>query len=113
MKIGFKNFRRFKDFPMIELGGCTFLVGPNNSGKSTLLKAIVHVENNRVRRSVSGNVVSYESILTEYDGGALSTPKITARNQYNTLKRVVPEVVDTLLHMGCRLNNVLTFASNF
>ena len=53
-KIGFKNFRRFKDFPMIELGGCTFLVGPNNSGKSTLLKAIVHIENNRVRPSYKG-----------------------------------------------------------
>ena len=50
MKIGFKNFRRFKDFPMIELGGCTFLVGPNNSGKSTLLKAIVLVQNNRRHR---------------------------------------------------------------
>lgn len=53
-KIGFKNFRRFVDFPMIELGGCTFLVGPNNSGKSTLLKAIAHVENNRVRRYCAG-----------------------------------------------------------
>lgn len=52
-KIGFKNFRRFKDFPMIELGGCTFLVGPNNSGKSTLLKAIVLVKNNGVRLSDS------------------------------------------------------------
>lgn len=54
MKIGFKNFRRFKDFPMIELGGCTFLVGPNNSGKSTLLKAMMLVENNRDRQSHSG-----------------------------------------------------------
>lgn len=53
-KIGFKNFCRFKDFPMIELGGCTFLVGPNNSGKSTLLKAMVLIENNRVRLSESG-----------------------------------------------------------
>ena len=51
MKIGFKNFRRFKDFPMIELGGCTFLVGPNNSGKSTLLKALIHIDNNRQRRT--------------------------------------------------------------
>ena len=54
MKIGFKNFRRFKDFPMIELGGCTFLVGPNNSGKSTLLKAMMLVNINRDRQSHSG-----------------------------------------------------------
>lgn len=57
MKIGFKNFRRFKDFPMIELGGCTFLVGPNNSGKSTLLKAIVLVQNNRRHRPGKKSVV--------------------------------------------------------
>lgn len=57
-KIGFKNFRRFKDFPMIELGGCTFLVGPNNSGKSTLLKAMVLIENNRLRPSVKSDLSS-------------------------------------------------------
>ena len=33
----------------------------------------------------TGDVLSYESILTEYDGGVLSTPKISAHNQYNTL----------------------------
>lgn len=53
-KIGFKNFRRFKDFPMIELGGCTFLVGPNNSGKSTLLKALTHIKENRKRAPLRG-----------------------------------------------------------
>lgn len=48
----------------------------------------------------TGDVVSYESILTEYDGGVLSTPKITAHNQYNTLKKVVPEVIDTFIANG-------------
>ena len=48
----------------------------------------------------TGDVVSYESILTEYDGGELSTPKITTHNQYNTLKKVVPEVVDTFIANG-------------
>ena len=48
----------------------------------------------------TGDVVSYESILTEYDGGELSTPKITAHNQYNTLKKVVPEVIDTFIANG-------------
>lgn len=38
--IGFKNFRKFEDFPMIELGGVNVFVGPNNSGKSTAIKAI-------------------------------------------------------------------------
>jgi predicted ATPase len=40
-KIGFQNFRRFKNFPELEYGGITLLVGKNNSGKSTLVKAIM------------------------------------------------------------------------
>ena len=39
--IGFKNFRRFVDFDPIEYGNITFLVGKNNSGKSTLVKAVL------------------------------------------------------------------------
>ena len=38
-KIGFSNFRKFADFPEINLGDITILVGGNNSGKSTLVKA--------------------------------------------------------------------------
>lgn len=40
MKIGFKNFKKFKEFPMIELAPVTLLVGPNNSGKSSFIKAL-------------------------------------------------------------------------
>ncbi|MDV3747151.1 hypothetical protein CMU21_04830 [Elizabethkingia anophelis] len=36
----FKHFRKFKEFPNIEFGDITFLVGKNNSGKSTFVKAI-------------------------------------------------------------------------
>jgi predicted ATP-dependent endonuclease of OLD family len=39
--IGFKNFRRFENFKPIEYKGITFLVGKNNSGKSTLVKALL------------------------------------------------------------------------
>lgn len=39
--IGFKNFRRFTDFPEINLGDITILVGGNNAGKSTLVKAML------------------------------------------------------------------------
>lgn len=54
MQIGFKNFRRFKNFPKIELGGCTFLVGSNNSGKSTLIKANILLQNNRSKKASGG-----------------------------------------------------------
>ena len=39
--IGFTNFRRFQYFPEIDLGDITILVGGNNAGKSTLVKAIL------------------------------------------------------------------------
>lgn len=39
--IGFSHFRRFAHFPEIDLGNITILVGGNNSGKSTLVKALL------------------------------------------------------------------------
>ena len=38
---GFKHFRKFEDFPPIDLGFINVLVGPNNSGKSTFIKALM------------------------------------------------------------------------
>lgn len=38
--IGFKNFRRFENFPDMELGKINIFVGRNNAGKSTVMKAI-------------------------------------------------------------------------
>lgn len=38
--VGFKNFRNFEEFPMMPIEGVTFLVGQNNSGKSTFTKAV-------------------------------------------------------------------------
>lgn len=39
--IAFKNFRRFPNFPMLQLGNITYMVGRNNSGKSTMVKALL------------------------------------------------------------------------
>jgi len=39
--IGFSNFRKFINFPEQELGNITILVGGNNAGKSTLVKAML------------------------------------------------------------------------
>lgn len=43
--IGFKNFRRFENFPTMELGPINMLVGGNNAGKSTVVKAALLVRN--------------------------------------------------------------------
>ncbi len=42
--LGFQHFRKFKEFPSIEFGDLSFLVGKNNSGKSTFVKALVLFE---------------------------------------------------------------------
>lgn len=41
----FSHFRRFENFPSIDFGEITFLVGKNNSGKSTFVKTILMVLN--------------------------------------------------------------------
>jgi hypothetical protein len=49
---------------------------------------------------MSGKVISYEDILADYDGGELSSQKVTGHDLYKTLKHVVPEVVGTLQKSG-------------
>lgn len=44
--ISFKNFRRFAVFPEFKFGDITILVGGNNVGKSTLVKALLLVLDN-------------------------------------------------------------------
>ena len=39
--IGFKNFRKFTDFPMMEFAPITIFVGGNNAGKSTVVKGLL------------------------------------------------------------------------
>lgn len=40
-QIGFKNFRKFSNFPVMDFAPITILVGGNNAGKSTVVKAIL------------------------------------------------------------------------
>lgn len=50
-KIGFKNFRKFENFPSIKLGDVTYLVGKNNAGKSTMVKALILMVENLIQKS--------------------------------------------------------------
>lgn len=43
LALGFSNFRKFEDFPILEFGEITYMVGRNNAGKSTLVKALILV----------------------------------------------------------------------
>ena len=42
-QIGFKNFRKFEDFHVIDLSPITIFVGENNAGKSTVVKAMLSI----------------------------------------------------------------------
>ena len=51
-KVGFKNFRRFKNFPEMDLGDINIFVGRNNAGKSTVLKALQLMKGNLGNMSI-------------------------------------------------------------
>ena len=82
-KIGFSNFRRFAKFPEIDLGDITILVGGNNSGKSTLVKALLLcVDNLRLmrmndrRRDESKSVLSFSKPLFRFDANEFHDVKV-------------------------------------
>ena len=58
-QIGFKNFRRFKDFPQLRMGKITILVGGNNAGKSTLVKGLLLAFNNL--QTLPVNTIDFKS----------------------------------------------------
>lgn len=70
-KIGFQNFRRFVEFKPLEYRDITFLVGRNNAGKSTMVKALLLISdflNSRSIKSFSfGNNVLEDANIVTYD----------------------------------------------
>lgn len=70
-KISFKNFRRFLDFQPIEYGDITFLVGRNNSGKSTVVKALLlvksYLKSTDLKTFSFGNNVLEDANIVTYD----------------------------------------------
>lgn len=69
-KIGFKNFRRFIDFKPIEYKDITFLVGRNNSGKSTMVKALLllsdYLKSGNLKEFNFGNSVLEDANIVTY-----------------------------------------------
>lgn len=71
-QIGFKNFRKFEDFPNMDLAPITIFVGENNAGKSTVVKGILALSDflNETNKN-SFRFVPIEEILE----GKTSIPK--------------------------------------
>lgn len=81
--ISFTNFRRFANFPKIDLGEITILVGGNNSGKSTIVKALLLcIDNLRLmrmsdrRQKESKSVLSFSKPLFRFDANGIHDIKI-------------------------------------
>lgn len=66
--ISFKNFRRFADFPEFKFGDITILVGGNNAGKSTLLKALILlVDNMKELKTQRSDIFDWDKYVFSYD----------------------------------------------
>ena len=81
--IGFTNFRRFANFPKINLGEITILVGGNNSGKSTIVKALLLcIDNLRLmrmsdrRQKESKSILSFSKPIFRFDANGIHDVKI-------------------------------------
>lgn len=61
--IGFTNFRRFENFPLLNFSPITYMVGKNNSGKSTMVKALLLVLD--YLQNQLSNSFSFESQVLE------------------------------------------------
>ena len=88
--IGLKNFRKFADFPESDLGDITILVGSNNSGKSTLVKALLLCIDN-LKLMTMDDVFSNQDNYFEFD-----TPKF--RFDANDFHDVKVKTFDRAIH---------------
>ena len=87
-QIGFKNFRRFANHLTIDFGNINLLVGGNNSGKSTVVKALLLItENLRMLTEGSDNFLS----ISEEEG-----KKVEYHPEFN----FAPNILHDALHIG-------------
>jgi len=89
-QIGFKNFRRFVNHHTIDLGNINLLVGGNNSGKSTVVKALLLITEN-LRLLIEDG--SYNQIVRDEEG------EVTKR-EYHPEFNFAPNVLHDALHIG-------------
>ena len=76
-RIGFTNFRRFADFPEMDFNGVTLLVGGNNSGKSTLVKAILLCADNlKILQNLKSDYIEHAVPVFRFDGNEWHDVKI-------------------------------------
>ena len=83
-QIGFKNFRKFENFPTIELGDITILVGGNNAGKSTVVKAILLIT----------EFLKTTAFVNEDDDSAILNNRFYFDSIYNFYLRILQRIYE-------------------
>lgn len=93
--IGFSNFRRFIKFPEIDLGDITILVGGNNAGKSTLVKAMLLMRDFLLSRieSVNNSRNIFKSFNPHF---SFDTEHVNVGEFYRAFCRQSPRKEDTI-----------------
>ena len=94
-KIGFSNFRKFKEFPTIDLGDITILVGGNNAGKSTLVKAMLLMRDflkSRIESAAKTNNI-FSSFKPQF---SFDTEHVNIGEFYRAFCRQSPSKEDTI-----------------
>ena len=91
-QIGFKNFRRFANMHTLDLGDVNLLVGGNNSGKSTVVKALLLITEN-LRMLLRDS--DYDMFLEERDEDGKRVKK-----QYRSEFNFAPNILHNALHIG-------------
>lgn len=113
-QIGFKNFRRFEDFPFLKFGKINIFVGRNNAGKSTVLKALQLFKGNlktlsnfSSKESNGDNIFSAQQPMFLFDVDELAELHIDnfERALYNKAKR--KEITLSATIDGCSITIVL------
>lgn len=89
-QIGFKNFRRFANHHTIDFGNINLLVGGNNSGKSTVVKALLLITENL--RMLTENSDVFQNMRDE-DGKKV-------KREYHPEFNFAPNILHDALHIG-------------
>lgn len=119
-KIGFENFRRFADFPEMELAPITILVGENNAGKSTFVKGLLAFSDFLNSRSALELIRKMREINIESEQNGR---EVNIKGQIKEILKKIPFYFNStyLAHIGTfkralynkSTNNIISFKGKF